>query len=104
MSVAPTYKGKVILSSVLASYITQLIGLALLFIYTIFILKVDYGTNLPFIILLGMVGSLAGLSMGLVIGTLFKANDNIKTGIVISVTMLRLFLIWNDGNYHEIYH
>ncbi|MGN1297139.1 MAG: hypothetical protein ACI4VH_01710 [Clostridia bacterium] len=104
MSVAPTYKGKVILSSVLASYITQLIGLALLFIYTIFILKVDYGTNLPFIILLGMVGSLAGLSMGLVIGTLFKANDNVKTGIVISVTMLRLFLIWNDGNYHEIYH
>ena len=38
-------------------------GLTLLFIYTIFVLKVDYGTNLPLIILLGIVGSLAGLSM-----------------------------------------
>lgn len=72
VSVAPTSKGKVVLSSVLASYITQLIGLSLLFVYTIFVLKVDYGTNLPLIILLGMVGSLAGLSMGLFIGTVLK--------------------------------
>lgn len=92
VSVAPTSKGKVVLSSVLASYITQLIGLSLLFVYTIFVLKVDYGTNLPLIILLGMVGSLAGLSMGLFIGTVLKANDNIKTGIIISITMLGCFL------------
>ena len=77
--------------------------MALLFIYTIFVLKVDYGTNLSLIILLGIVGSLAGLSMGVAIGTVLKTNDNIKTGIIISVTMLRLFLVWNDGNYHEIY-
>ena len=92
VSVAPTPKGKVIFSSILASYITQLIGLTLLFIYTIFVLKVDYGTNLPLIILLGIVGSLAGLSMGLAIGTILKANENLKIGIVIAVTMLGCFL------------
>ncbi len=92
VSVAPIAKGKIILSSVLASYITQLIGLALLFAYTIFVLKVDYGTNLPLIILLGMVGSLAGLSMGLAVGAVFKANDNVKTGILISITMVGCFL------------
>lgn len=92
VSVAPTSKGKVIFSSVLASYITQLIGLTLLSVYTIFVLKVDYGTNLPLIILLGIVGSLAGLSMGLAIGTILKVNENIKTGIVIAVTMLGCFL------------
>ncbi len=92
VSVAPTTKGKVIFSSILASYITQLIGLTLLFIYTIFVLKVDYGTNLPLIILLGIVGSLAGLSMGLAIGTILKTNENVKTGIVIAVTMLGCFL------------
>lgn len=92
VSVAPTTKGKVVLSSVLAAYLVQLIGLALLFVYTVFVLKVDYGTNLPFIILLGAVGSLAGLSMGLAIGTLLKTNENVKTGIVISVTMLGCFL------------
>ena len=92
VSASPTSKTKVVLSSLLAGYITQLIGLALLFVYTVFILKVDYGTNLPLIILLGMVGSLAGLSMGLAIGTLLKTNENTKTGIVISVTMLGCFL------------
>lgn len=92
IAVSPTSKGKVILSSTLASYIAQLVGLALLFIYTIFVLKVDYGTKLPQIILLGIVGSFAGLTMGLAIATILKSNENVKTGIVISVTMLGCFL------------
>ena len=92
VSIAPTSKGKVVLSSLLASYVTQIIGLAILFIYTVVVLKVDYGDNLPLIILLGGVGSLAGLSLGLMIGTVLKVNDTTKTGIIISVTMLGCFL------------
>lgn len=91
-AVAPISKGKLILSSVLASYITQLIGITLLFIYTIFVLKVDYGTNLPLIVLLTLVGSLAGLSLGIVVATTLKANENTKTGILIAVTMFGCFL------------
>lgn len=100
---SPTSKLKLIVSSSLASYVTQLIGLAILFAYTVFVLKVDYGNNLPLIIILALCGALAGLSLGIAIGSILKANDNIKTGIVISVTMLRMFFIWNDGNYNEIY-
>ena len=92
VSIAPTSKGKVVLSSLLASYVTQIIGLAILFIYTVVVLKVDYGDNLLLIILLGGVGSLAGLSLGLMIGTVLKINDTAKTGIIISVTMLGCFL------------
>lgn len=92
ISVSPTKKKTTILSSLISSYITQLIGLALLFIYTIFILKVDYGTNTPLIILLGMIGSLTGLSLGLLIGTIIKKNENIKIGILIGITMLGCFL------------
>ncbi len=92
VAVAPIPKGKVILSSLFSGYIAQLVGLVLLFMYTIFVLKVDYGTNLPLIILLGMVGSFAGLSMGLLIATVIKASENLKTGIIISVTMLGCFL------------
>lgn len=92
VSVAPISKGKLIFSSVLASYITQLIGVAILFIYTIFVLKVDYGNNLPLIIVLALSGCLAGLSLGIIVGTLLKANEGIKTGIIISITMLGSFL------------
>lgn len=92
ISVAPTSKGKIILSSIVASYITQLVGLAILFLYTIFVLKVDYGKNLPLIILLGIVGSFTGLTIGVLIGTVIKANENLKTGILLSITMLGCFL------------
>lgn len=62
-AVSPIKKGKMILGSLLASYIIQLLGVAILFIFTIFILKVDFGTNLANIVLLASVGSLAGLSI-----------------------------------------
>lgn len=92
ISVSPISKGKIILSSVAAGYITQLIGIALLFIYTIFVLKVDYGDNLSLIILLAMVGSLAGLTIGVAVGTVLKTNENVKTGIIIAITMVGCFL------------
>lgn len=92
VSVSPTSKRKLILSSALASYLTQLIGIFLLFLYTIFILKVDYGPHLLFTMLLTLVGCLAGLSLGIAIATLIKSNENTKTGIIISITMLGCFL------------
>lgn len=92
ISVSPTSKGKLIFGSVMASYLTQLIGITLLFLYTIFVLKVDYGNNLPLTILLAMVGSLAGLSLGVAVATLFKTSDNTKMGIILSITMLGCFL------------
>ena len=92
VSVSPTSKGKIILSSVLASYITQLVGVALLFLYTIFVLKVDYGNKLGLDIALAMAGSLAGLSLGVAVATTIKSNDNAKTGIIIAITMLGCFL------------
>lgn len=92
IAVSPTNKIKIIFSSLLSSFIVQIIGLFILFMYTIFVLKVDYGNNLPLIILLSLVGSLAGLSLGMAVGTIFKTNENVKTGIIISFTMLGSFL------------
>ncbi len=92
ISVGPVKKGRLVLSSLCASYVVQLLGLALLFLFTIFILKVDYGPNMPLVILLALVGSFAGLSMGIAAGALIKANENTKIGIIIAVTMLGCFL------------
>ncbi len=92
IAVSPTKKGTIILSSLLASYIAQLIGLAILFVYTLFVLKVDYGDNTSLIILLAMIGSFAGLTLGTFVGTLFKTNENAKTGILIALTMFWRYL------------
>lgn len=86
-SISPIHKGSLLVSSLLASLFVQLIGILLLFIFTIFIIKVDYGNNLLFVMLLASAGSLAGLSLGVAISTLFKTNENAKIGILIAIVM-----------------
>lgn len=92
VSVSPTKKSTLVFSGVLASYITQILGILLLFLYTIFVLKVDYGQNLGLVILLALIGSLAGLSLGTGVATLVKSNDNVKSSIILSITMVGSFL------------
>lgn len=92
VSVSPSKKSNIILSNLFASYTAQLLGLLILFLYTIVVIKVDYGNNIPLVILLSLVGSLAGLSLGLFISVIFKISENAKTGILISITMTGSFL------------
>ncbi len=92
ITVSPTKKNIIILSSLLASYIVQLIGLVILFLYTLFVLGVDYGSNTGLIMLLAIIGSFAGLALGTFVGTIFKASENTKTGILIALTMLGCYL------------
>lgn len=92
ISLSPTSKTKLLLSSLLSSYLVQLIGLILLFIFTIFVIKVDYGNNLPLVIALSLVGSLSGLTLGVFVASKFKVSEGSKIGILISVIMLGSFL------------
>lgn len=92
VSVSSISKSSLIISGLLASYIVQLIGLATLFGYTIFALKVDYGSKILPVIFLGTISSFAGLSLGTFIASMLKTNENTKTGILISLTMLSCFL------------
>ena len=91
-AVSPAKKSSIVFSSLIASYIVQLMTLGLLFIYTAFILKVDYSDKIGYILLLSLVGSLAGIALGLVIGTYLKTNENAKIGIMIAITMTGCFL------------
>lgn len=92
VSISPTKKIVTALSSSLASYLVQLIGISLLFLYTIFIIKVDYGANIFYIILLALIGCLAGCTFGTAIASFFKTSENNKIGIIISFTMVGSFL------------
>jgi ABC-2 type transport system permease protein len=92
ISASPINKTKQLISSLLSAYIVQIIGLLLLFLFIIFILKVDYGKNLLYVIITSLCGALSGLSLGVATSTLFKTNENAKTGIIIAITMLFCFL------------
>ena len=87
VGISPIKKSKIILSAILASYAIELIGVSLLMLFTTFVLKVDFGNNLPLIILLSLVGTLAGLAIGLFISVIVKVNENTKVGIIIAISM-----------------
>lgn len=90
-TISPAKKSSIVFSSVLASFIVQLLTLGLLYLYTIFVLNVNYGDDIAYIILLSLVGSLAGISLGLFLGTHLKSSENTKTGIMIAITMAGCF-------------
>ena len=91
-SISPAHKRTLLLGSFLASYLVQLLGIIILYLYTIFVIKVDYGNNIFLVFLLLMTGSFAGLALGIAIATVLKSNENAKMGILISLTMFFSFL------------
>ncbi|MBQ9014011.1 MAG: ABC transporter permease, partial [Bacilli bacterium] len=90
-SISPISKFSTIISSVCASYIVNIIGLIILFIYTIFVLKVDYGNNMLLVTTISLVGSFAGLSFGMFIGSLIRSKDSVKMGVILAITTMFCF-------------
>ena len=90
-SVSPTGKFASITGSLLAAFVVQLFGLALLFALLL-LLGADFGSQLLYIILLSVAGTFAGLTAGIAVSVLIKTNENAKTTIMISITMACCFL------------
>ncbi len=91
VSISKAKKSTLIMSGLLASFIVELMGLVLLYLFMIFVIKVDFGAYLGAVVLLSLIGSLAGLTLGVAVGTLAKGTENTKTGILISLTMAGCF-------------
>ena len=87
ISVSPNRKSTVVLSAAMGSYFVSLIGLAILMLFLKFVLQVDFGDNLLLVLLLATVGNLAGISLGILIASVFRVSEGAKTGITIAVTM-----------------
>lgn len=92
IAVSPCSKSKLVISSALAAYIIQAVGVALLFLYTIYALHVDYGAHFLHVVLLALVGCFAGLAMGILAAAVLKKSENTKISILIAITMLGCFL------------
>jgi len=87
VSISPLKKGSLVLSSILASLVIELIGVFLLLTFCLLVLKIDFGNNLLLILLLSFMGTLAGLSLGLIVSVTVKTNENTLVGIIIAISM-----------------
>ena len=87
ISVSPNKKSIIVLSDLIGSYVVSLVGLTLLMVFLKLGLKVDFGSHTPLVILLSAVGNLAGISLGVLIASIFKVSEGAKTGITIAIAM-----------------
>ena len=87
-SITPTKKIIIVLSKALGAYIVSLVGITLLMLFLHFILKADFGNNLLYIILLALLGTLAGTSFGVLVASAIKSKEEVKTGIILAISML----------------
>lgn len=88
VAVAPTSKAKLIISGIISSYLLQLVGLILLVAVCHALFNIDFGPNWALTFLLTSLGALVGLSFGVAISALVPGGENMKIGVLISVTML----------------
>ena len=92
VSLAPTHKLKIFGYSLCAAAIVHLVSIFILIAYLILVLKVDFGSDLLYVLLACVAGSVMGVSMGALIGALIKKSEGIKSAVLVSVSMVFSFL------------
>lgn len=90
-SAAPTHKLKLILTDWLAIVFLHYVNLLILLFVIRFIFQLNLGTNWGMILLVTLIGDIIGVSMGFLIGSVGKAKEGMKIGIMIGITMLFSF-------------
>jgi ABC-2 type transport system permease protein len=92
VSVAPTHKVKVFTVCMLAAVTAQIAIILMLLLFLVFVLGVDFGNKIGYIVLTCIVGAFTGVTFGTFSTILVKKSEGIKVGILIGSSMLMSFL------------
>jgi ABC-2 type transport system permease protein len=92
INMAPVHKMKVFIYSLCAAFTIQFIAILIVLSYLHFALKIDFGNQLFYILLLCFVGCGTGISFGAMISALVKKSEGIKIGVLIGTSMTESFL------------
>jgi ABC-2 type transport system permease protein len=83
VNVSPIHKMRLFLCNMLASFTAHSGSILLLFLYMYYVIKVDFGDNIFYLLLICLLGSLAGLSLGAAIGIWVKKKAEIKEAVLL---------------------
>lgn len=89
---SPTPKAHGIFSDFLAALVVQYAEILLLIFYIAQVLRIPFGSNLGPLLLLSLVGSACGVSLGTFVGSLGRLKEGVKTAILLAVSMVSSFL------------
>lgn len=91
-TMAPVSRFRVIFYDLLGGITIQFMCMITLIVYIVFILGVDFGSRFPLVLLTCLVGSLVGVSFGMLVSVTSKLKETAKTAILIVITMVCCFL------------
>lgn len=92
VNLSPTHKLKSFLYSLSASLTIHLAEMFIFIAFLYFVLGIEFGPQMPLVLLTLVIGSMTGISMGAFVAAVVKGNANMKAGILIGTTMLGSFL------------
>ncbi len=92
LNIAPVHKLKVLSAGLLAGLLVSLTEIMLLMSYLVFVLKIDFGNQIGYILLTCLIGCAAGITFGALISSIIKKGEGVKVAILIASTMTASFL------------
>lgn len=85
---SPTPKSISLIAGLIGSYILQSICMVITVTYLVVVLKINFVGSLPLIYLSAIVSGILGVSLGFMVGSFGRLQENAKTGIAMTVSML----------------
>lgn len=92
IQVSPVSKIRFMMTGVIAAFLCQYFAMLILFVYLYYGLNIAFGNHTIYILILMAIGSLLGIMVGQLIGTLLKCKENTKISILNSVSLFCSFL------------
>jgi len=92
INMAPVHKMKMFIYSLCAAFLIQFTVILIVLSYLHFALKIDFGNQIFYILLLSFVGCATGISFGAMISALIKKSEGLKIGVLIGTTMIGVTL------------
>lgn len=91
-SITPTHKFKLILTDFLVLFFIHFCNVGILTIYIRYVLGIHLGSDVPSIVLVELLGSMIGISLGIMLGCVSRLSINAKMGLCVLFTLLPGFL------------
>ncbi len=90
--ISPVHKMISLLGDLCAAFLFHFICVAVSLVYIVFVLKINFGNEAGYVILAALTGCIAGVSLGFFVGSIGKADNATKNGILMAVVMILSFL------------
>lgn len=91
-NIAPLSKMKLLMVDVLTTWLVSFVEILIVLYYLVGILKLNFGTNLRYMLILAVVGSYFGISFGIFVAIFVKGDYGTKVGFLTAVSLTLCFL------------